>query len=150
MKKMKERKAKNIFVEGPISPDFIAESIRKHATKHDIGAHEIFLGQVRADKAEDGTVAAIDYTAYQEMALDVMHEIRESTFEKWPITCMHVYHSLGEVEVGQICFFVFASSAHRKVAREAVARVVDAVKEKLPIFGKELIAGGDHRWKQNS
>ena len=46
---MKERKAKNIFVEGPIRPDFIAESIRKHATKHDIGAHEIFLGQIRAD-----------------------------------------------------------------------------------------------------
>jgi molybdopterin synthase catalytic subunit len=45
---MKERKPKNIFVQGPIAASFIADSIQKHSSKHDIGGHSIFLGQVRA------------------------------------------------------------------------------------------------------
>jgi molybdopterin synthase catalytic subunit len=45
-----EKKVKNIFVEGAISPEFIAESISKHSTKKNIGAHSIFLGQVRKYK----------------------------------------------------------------------------------------------------
>ena len=45
---MREKKLKNIFVNGAIQADTIAESIRKHHTKKDIGAHSIFFGQVRA------------------------------------------------------------------------------------------------------
>ncbi len=43
------KKIKNIFVEGPITPSSIAKSIENHQTKSMIGAHNIFLGQVRAD-----------------------------------------------------------------------------------------------------
>ena len=150
-----ERKVKNIFVEGAIAPEFIAESIRKHSTKLDIGAHEIFLGQVRADKKNsssdgEGSVGSIVYSAYEDMALARMHDIREEVFDRYPITCMHVYHSLGEVKAGELCFFVFASSEHRKVAREAVAELVDRIKEELPIFGKEVLESGEHTWKVNS
>ncbi|MFN9327384.1 MAG: hypothetical protein ACK6A5_18570, partial [Flavobacteriales bacterium] len=49
MSEAKPHKVKEIFVDGPIDPAFIAKSIAKHATRMDIGAHEIFLGQVRAD-----------------------------------------------------------------------------------------------------
>ena len=48
--------AKNIFQEGPISSDFIANSIAKHQSKTSIGAHSIFLGQVRADQVDDKVV----------------------------------------------------------------------------------------------
>ncbi|MFM1930665.1 MAG: hypothetical protein RL387_1993, partial [Bacteroidota bacterium] len=34
---------KNIFQEGPIAAQFIADSIAKHATKTNIGGHNIFL-----------------------------------------------------------------------------------------------------------
>ena len=44
---MKEN-IKNIFVEGAISPTKIATSIAHHQSKTNIGAHAIFLGQVRA------------------------------------------------------------------------------------------------------
>ena len=44
-----QKKSKTIFIEGPIKPDFIAQSIDKHSTKKDIGGHNIFLGQVRND-----------------------------------------------------------------------------------------------------
>lgn len=146
----KERTIKQIFRQGAIDPDFIAGSIRKHSTKTGIGAHEIFLGQVRADVKDGDEVVGIDYSSYEQMALERMHAIREEAFEQFDITCMHVYHSLGMVKSGEICFFVFASSAHRVPAREAVAFLVDRIKSELPIFGKELLASGNHVWKENS
>lgn len=147
---MKERKLKNIFVQGAIAPSFIAESIAKHRTKTDIGGHSIFLGQVRGDKIKGKMVAAIDYTAYEEMALEQMYQIREAIFEKYPLVCMHVYHSLGKVAAGEICLFVFTSSGHRKVAIDACEETVERIKAELPVWGKELFADETYQWKENS
>lgn len=140
---------KNIFIEGPISPQKIADSIAHHQVKTNIGAHEIFLGQVRADVIEDKTVSAIEYTAYEEMALKAAHEIREKAFEKFDLTCLHIYHSLGAVKAGEICLFVFTSSAHRVQAREACAFLVEEIKHNLPVFGKEIFEDESHQWKVN-
>lgn len=147
---MTERKPKNVFKEGPISSEFIGTSIAKHQSKTSIGAHNIFLGQVRADTIDGKTVAAIDYTAYEEMANKKFHEIREATFEKYDLTCMHIYHSLGKVAVGEICLFVFVSSPRRKVVFEALEFVVEAIKADVPVFGKELFEDESHQWKVNS
>jgi molybdopterin synthase catalytic subunit len=140
---------KNIFTEGAIQPQFIAESIAKHATKTNIGGHNIFLGQVRADDIEGKVVASIEYTSNTEMALEKMHEIRESIFEKYAITCMHVHHSLGNVKAGEICLFVFTSSKHRKVAIDACTDCVERIKSELPIWGKEIFEGTGYQWKEN-
>ena len=51
---------KNYFMPGPISPQFIGEQIAHHDSKCEIGAHSIFLGQVRADKMDGKTVSAIE------------------------------------------------------------------------------------------
>lgn len=141
---------KKVFLEGAISPEFIAESIAKHQGKHSIGAHNIFLGQVRADEVGDNKVVAIEYTTYEEMANEKLHEIREAAFEKFDLTCLHIYHSLGEVKVGEICIFVFVSSPRRKQVYEATEWLVNKVKEEVPIFGKEILDNADHQWKVNS
>ncbi|PWL40501.1 molybdopterin converting factor [Flagellimonas aquimarina] len=141
---------KNVFRKGAISPDFIASSIQKHQSKTQIGAHDIFLGQVRADKIEGKTVGAIEYTAYEEMANLKFHEIREKTFDKFDITCMHIYHSLGKVGVGEICLFVFVSSPHRRTAFEALEFVVEEIKAHVPVFGKELFEDDSYQWKVNT
>ena len=143
------RKPKNIFVEGAISPEKIATSIQHHSEKTDIGAHSIFLGQVRADEKEGSVVRAIGYTAYEGMALQKAFEIREAVFEKYPLTCMHIYHSLGEVKTGEICLFVFTSSKHRKVAIDACEELVERIKKELPVWGKELLENGE-TWKVNT
>lgn len=144
------RKPKNIFVNGPISSEKIATSIQNHSSKTNIGAHSIFLGQVRADEKEGSSVRAIDYTAYEEMALEKAFEIREAIFEKYPLTCMHIYHSLGEVKVGGISLFVFTSSKHRKAAIEACGELVERIKKELPVWGKELLESDDASWKENT
>nr|WP_298922941.1 molybdenum cofactor biosynthesis protein MoaE [uncultured Allomuricauda sp.] len=145
-----EKKIKNVFREGAISPDFIANSIAKHQSKTQIGAHDIFLGQVRADEIEGKTVSAIEYTAYEEMANLKFHEIRENTFDTFDITCMHIYHSLGKVGVGEICLFVFVSSPHRRTAFEALEFVVEEIKAHVPVFGKELFEDDSYQWKVNT
>jgi molybdopterin synthase catalytic subunit len=140
---------KNIFVKGAIDPSFISDSIAKHAVKTNIGGHSIFLGQVRADEIEGRMVAAIEYTAYEEMALQQMHDIREDIFSKYPLTCMHVYHSLGKVNAGEICLFVFTSAPHRKEAIDACEETVERIKAQLPVWGKELFQDESYQWKEN-
>ncbi len=146
---MAEKSIKNVFVDGPISPNKIATSIAHHQVKTNIGAHDIFLGQVRADDIEGKTVSAIEYSAYEDMANKVFHEIREATFSKYDITCMHIYHSKGLVKAGELCLFVFTSSAHRKTAMDACRYVVEEIKAKVPIFGKEIFTDESHQWKVN-
>lgn len=142
-------KVKNIFQNSPISPLFIAESIMKHSTKTEIGAHQIFLGQIRADKIEDKTVKAIEYTAYEDLALTQMETIREEIFAKYNLVCMHIHHSLGIVNAGEICLFVFTSSKHRKEATLACNEVVERIKNELPIWGREIFEDETHQWKIN-
>ena len=146
---MEKKEPKNIFHEGAIPASLISESIQKHASKKDIGAHSIFLGQVRADEINGETVAAIDYTTYEEMALEIMHEIREAIFSKYELSCLHVHHSLGKVKAGEISLFVFTSSAHRKAAIEACSEIVEKIKKELPVWGKEIFESEGYQWKEN-
>jgi len=146
---MKEKKTNNIFVQGPIAASFIADSIQKHSSKTDIGAHSIFLGQVRDDKMDGKEVASIEYTAYEEMALEMMYMIRENMFEKYDLTCMHVYHSLGNVKAGEISLFVFTSAPHRKAAIDACEETVERIKAELPVWGREVFLDEGFRWKEN-
>lgn len=147
---MSDKKPKTVFIEGPITSEFIGNSIAKHQTKTSIGAHNIFLGQVRADDIEGKVVSAIDYTAYEDMANEKFHEIREATFDKFNLTCMHIYHSLGKVKAGEICLFVFVSSPRRKEVFKALEYVVEEIKAKAPVFGKEIFEDETHQWKINS
>jgi molybdopterin synthase catalytic subunit len=146
---MSERKPKNIFTSGPVPANFIADSIQKHSSQTGIGAHSIFLGQVRADVIGERTVAAIEYSAYEEMALEKMFEIREAIFAKYALTCMHVHHSLGQVAAGEICLFVFTSARHRRAAIEACNEAVELIKAELPVWGKELFDDETSQWKVN-
>lgn len=150
LKEMEKKKPKNVFIEGPVTAEFIGNSIAKHQSKTTIGAHNIFLGQVRADVIDDKTVAAIEYTAYEEMANTKFHEIREATFAKFELTCMHIYHSLGTVKTGEVCMFVFVSSPRRKEVFKAIEYVVNEIKAHAPVFGKEIFEDASHQWKVNT
>lgn len=144
------KEIKDIFIEGAIDAAFVGNSIAKHAAKKDIGAHSIFLGQVRADSIDGKTVAAIEYSTYKDLALQKMHELRKEIFSKYSLTCMHVYHSLGRVDAGQLCLFVFTSSKHRRMAIDACNEVVERIKADLSVWGKELFEDETHQWKVNN
>ena len=146
---MKKEEIKNIFRVGAIDPISISKSIANHQSKTTIGAHSIFLGQVRADAIDGNEVTAIEYTAQSEMANKICHEIKEAAFAQYKLSCMHIYHSLGIVKKGELCFFVFVSGPHRKSVFKALPQIVDEIKYKLPIFGKEIFKDASHQWKIN-
>lgn len=146
---MEAKKINNCFKDGAISASFIGESIAKHQTKTSIGAHQIFLGQVRKDEINEKLVEAIDYSANVEMANNEFHAIREEAFQKFDLVCLHIYHSLGIVKAGEICLFVFVSSKHRKSAQKAVEFIVEEIKAKIPVFGREILEDDSHVWKIN-
>lgn len=144
------KKPENIFVDGPITAEAISRSIQGDSSHTGIGAHSIFLGQVRADKIDGSTVIAIRYTAYEEMALEKAFEIREDIFAKYSLEGICIYHSLGEVKAGEISLFVFTSSKHRKAAIDACAETVERLKKELPVWGKEITDKAGENWKINT
>jgi len=146
---MTEEKEKLFFHEGAITPEMIAKSIANHSKKKNIGAHQIFLGQVREDEKNGKKVAGIQYFVYQEMAQKEMAKIRLEVLLKHKLTCAHILHSQGIVKTGEICFFVFVSSPHRNAAFEACAEMVNRVKKEVPVFGKEIFEDETHQWKAN-
>ena len=141
---------KTSFINGAITSEFIGNAIAKHQSKTTIGAHNIFLGQVRADEIDGKKVTTIDYSAYEAMAEQQFYEIREAAFAKYELSCLHIYHSLGMVNVGEICLFVFVSAPQRKVVYEALEFLVEAIKENVPIFGKEIFEDATYTWKKNT
>jgi molybdopterin synthase catalytic subunit len=144
------KKKKDVFFDGPIAVSKIADSIASHGSMTSIGAHSIFLGQVRMDEIQGKKVMAIEYSCYREMAEKIMLEIRESAFSKFQLSCMHIYHSLGKVQAGEISLFVFTSSVHRKMAIEACSFIVEEIKSKAPVWGKEIFEDDSYVWKTNT
>jgi len=141
--------AKHFFIEGAIKSKMIADSITSHSTKINIGAHDVFLGQVRGDLIDGKLVKAIEYTVYQDMAEKELERIREEMIHKYKLICAHIHHSLGIVKTGEICMFVFVSSIHRKATFEACQEMVELIKKDVPIFGKEMFEDGSYQWKEN-
>ncbi|HAN77947.1 MAG TPA: molybdopterin converting factor [Bacteroidales bacterium] len=143
-------KKKTYFIEGAVKPEFVSESIAKHSSKTNIGAHCIFLGQVRADVLENIPVEGIEYSAYTEMAEAEFEKINEYAFATYSdLTCLHIKHSLGMVKAGEISLFVFASAGHRIQAFEAIEDIVNRIKAQVPIWKKEILPGKGHVWTEN-
>ena len=145
----KIKKAKTMFVDGVITPDFIADRIASHASMTAIGAHQIFLGQIRADEVEGSKVKSIYFTANESLANELYMEYRERLFTDYKINCLHVYHSLGEVNTGEINLFVFVSAAHRHDAIKSCAALVEWIKTEVPVWGKVNLENEIIVWKNN-
>ena len=138
---------KKHLIDGPISSIFISQQIESHTSKTNIGAHATFLGQVRADLVSTKTVTGIEYSAYEEMVAKTIKEIKNSLFERYDdLICIHIYHSTGLVMVGEKSLFVMVSSGHRKQAFQAIEDCVEQIKEKLPVWKKEIFQDGTHKW----
>lgn len=137
------------LMEGPIPPNWVSEEISGHQKKTRAGAHAIFLGQVRADSPEGKTVTGIEYSAYDAMIDPVVREIKDELFACYSdLICLHVRHSTGLVRCGEISLVVMVSSGHRKQSFAALERCVELIKEKLPVWKKELFSDGTSRWIQ--
>lgn len=106
------------------------------------GGAAVFVGTVRAD---DGRVTRLSYSAYREMAEEVMRTIAGEAAAKWPLEGVAIQHAVGDLEVGDRTVVVACSAPHRGEAFDACRYVIDEVKRRVPIWKKESGPGGD-RW----
>ena len=97
----------------------------------------MFLGTVRDDAAE-GPVTAIEYTGYEQMIEAEFGRIEAEARERWPDARLAVRHRLGLVPVGEASIGIVAAAPHRAQAFDACRYVIEAVKQRLPVWKKEL------------
>jgi len=142
-------KDKDHLIEGPITPERVGIEVSGHRSKTQAGAHALFLGQVRSDEVDGRQVSGIEYSAYGAMVEPVIQDIKDQLFEEYSdLICVHIYHSTGLVNVGENSLLVMVSSGHRKQSFAALEKCVELIKEKLPVWKKELFTDGTSRWIQ--
>ena len=111
------------------------------------GAISTFVGTVRAESSRDGQpLAALEYHAYEEMALEQMQAIRRRAGETFEILDAAIVHRLGRLNLGESSIAVIVVSAHRAAAFDACRWIVDQVKSEVPIWKKDVWANGSASW----
>lgn len=127
------------LVGGPISPLLISELMTLGNDDASSGAVSIFIGKVRDDEIEGKRVTAIDYSAYEEMAEKeaegIVNAVRSAFSD---VRSVIIVHSLGLVRAGEASLFIMVSAGHRDHATRACRHTLEMVKEKLPVWKKEL------------
>lgn len=110
------------------------------------GALLTFVGRAR-DTADDGRrVVELEYEAYPEMAASVLREIAAEASARWDVAAA-VVHRVGVVPLGDAAVVIVTAGAHRAEAYEANRFVIEAIKERLPIWKRERFADGSE-WKR--
>jgi MoaE-MoaD fusion protein len=110
------------------------------------GAVVTFAGRAR-DTSDDGrTVVELEYEVYPEMADTVLAEIALEAETRWPVAAA-VAHRHGVVPIGEAAVAIATAAAHRAEAYEANRFIIEAIKERLPIWKRERFVDGSE-WKR--
>ncbi|CAI2165599.1 1725_t:CDS:2 [Funneliformis geosporum] len=112
------------------------------------GAISTFNGTTR-NTFEGKSVIRLEYESYVPMAEKVLLNIISEARTKWNLIKTAIFHRTGIVPVGETSVIVAVSSAHRKESLHAVEWLIDHLKEKAPIWKKEVYSDGSV-WKENA
>jgi molybdopterin synthase catalytic subunit len=123
-----------------------AVGLEEELADHRYGAVVTFVGRAR-DHADDGrTVLELEYEAYGPMAERVLAEIAGEAESRWG-AAVSVMHRVGVVPIGDAAVVIAAAAPHRSEAYEASRFVIEAIKERLPIWKRERFSDGSE-WKR--
>lgn len=138
----------NYLTTGPVSPETISRLIEKMSCKTDCGGLSIFLGQVRADEVEGKKVKAIEYSAFVELVNVEAEKIMKEIFSEFgDVKSIDIIHSTGVVRAGGISLLILVSAGHRHQSMQACNKAVELIKERLPVWKKEIFEDNSHLWK---
>ena len=105
----------------------------------------VFLGSVR-NGPEEGGVTEIEYSAYDAMAEAELERIVTEAQQQWPGVRVALRHRVGRVPVGEASIAIVAAAPHRAEAFAACRHVIEAVKQRLPVWKKEYHVDGTAAW----
>jgi molybdopterin synthase catalytic subunit len=106
------------------------------------GAVNVFIGNVR-DQAHGKKVLWLEYEAYESMAVAEIKKIIDYAAHRWGLLGWAVAHRVGTLKPGETAVVVAVSAKHRKETFEAGQYIMDTIKEKVPIFKKEVFEDGE-------
>jgi molybdopterin synthase catalytic subunit len=107
-----------------------------------VGAWVEFAGIVRGVE-EGNRIAALEYEAYETMALRVMREILSSLAARHPCEAARVIHRTGVIPVGETAIWIGVASSHRKEALALVTEFMDRLKQDVPIWKRRALSAGE-------
>jgi len=108
------------------------------------GGMALFAGAVRN---EDGgrSVARLSYSAHPTAAA-VLREVVEKAVGEFPVHAVSAVHRVGDLEIGDIAVIVAVATRGRAEAFEACHRIIDDIKETVPIWKHQLFTDGGTEW----
>ncbi|MDV3351664.1 molybdenum cofactor biosynthesis protein MoaE [Leptothoe sp. ISB3NOV94-8A] len=110
------------------------------------GAIVVMSGMVR-NNTEGKAVVALEYQAYEPMAIAVFKQIAAEMRQRWnDITHVAIHHRTGKLTVGEISVLVAVGCPHRSEAFAACKYAIDTLKHNAPIWKKEIWKDGSTSW----
>ncbi|WP_299296081.1 ThiF family adenylyltransferase [uncultured Mobiluncus sp.] len=108
------------------------------------GCQLVFIGRVR-NHDQGRRVEAITYSAHP----DAARELQQIAGEAGTVPGVQeiaLRHRVGHLSVGEVAILVGVSAAHRQAAFSTVSWLVDAIKDRVPIWKKQVFFEGDAAW----
>ena len=110
-----------------------------------------FLGTTRETSPGDPRpVEALDYEAYDAMALAEMRAIAAETRERFGPLGIAMVHRTGRVVLGEPSVAVVVAAPHRGAAFDACRYAIDALKSRVPVWKREQYRDGGTAWIANT
>jgi MoaE-MoaD fusion protein len=124
--------------DAPLSLDAVVDEVRSD----EAGAIATFTGTTRVH-SRGRTVTQLEYEAYQGMAEDVMAQIADELQRRYELCDVAIHHRVGRVGIGEPSVVIAVSAPHRQDALAACKDAIDALKETVPLWKKEVYEGGE-------
>ena len=107
-----------------------------------MGGIATFTGCAR-DFSEGREVTKISFDAYESMAVKEMNKLREEAIARFELLDARIVHRIGVVGAGEQIVFIAAGAEHRAPALQACHWLIDELKQRVPIWKKEITPQGD-------
>jgi len=117
------------------------------ASSNRMGGIATFIGCAR-DFSEGREVTQISFDAYGSMAVAEMNKLRDEAIAKFALLDARIVHRVGVVGAGEQIVFIAAGAEHRASALQACHWLIDELKQRVPIWKKEITPQGD-AWVTN-
>jgi molybdopterin synthase catalytic subunit len=128
-----------------VTTDPLDVAAHERAVAHpSAGAVVSFCGVVRDHDSGKGVVE-LEYEGHPS-AGDVLAEIAAEFAAEPSVYAVAVSHRVGRLEIGDVALAAAISTAHRADAFALCARLVDEVKERLPIWKRQVFTDGAEEW----
>jgi len=106
-----------------------------------MGGIATFTGMVRLH-SRGTTIDHLEYEAYAPMAIKVMRDLCDEIEAEIAGVRLAVEHRIGRLGIGDIAVVIAAAAPHRAEAFTACRAMIDRLKDRVPIWKKEVGVDG--------